>query len=103
MSEVTAASIVMLLIIVGFGWLISVFVGWLREVWRTRHLSGWEWLNVFLSAGGLVIGFVIYRPAEWWETLGASIILLGALWTPSLVVRRLIRVWRARRLKRKRP
>jgi hypothetical protein len=32
MSEVTAASIVMLLIIVWFGWLISVFVGWLREV-----------------------------------------------------------------------
>jgi len=32
MSEVTAASIVMLLIIVWFGWLISVFVGWLRGV-----------------------------------------------------------------------
>ena len=103
MSEVTVAMIVMLLIVIWFCWLISVLVGWLRHVWRTRHLNGWEWFNVYLSAGWLVIGFVIYRPAKWWETLGASILLLGALWTPSLVVRRLIQLWRARQLKRKRP
>jgi hypothetical protein len=61
------ASLALLLIIVWFCWLVSVFVGWLRHGWRKRHLRGWEWLHVYLSAGWIVLGFVICRPAEWWE------------------------------------
>jgi hypothetical protein len=97
-SEVTVATIVMLLIIVWSCWLVSVFARWLRHAWRTRHLNGWEGLALFVSAGWLALGLIIYRPAKWWETLGASIILLGAVWTLYLIIRRLFRVWRARQL-----
>src|SRR5262245_3344953 len=86
----------MLLIIVWFCWLIGVFVGWLRQAWRTRHLSGGEWIALLASAAWLVVGFVVYRPAQWWETLMASILLVGAVWTPFLVVRGVVRLWRTR-------
>ena len=95
-SELTIINIVVLLTIAWLCWLISVFARWLRHTWRTRYLGGWDILALLLSAGWFASGLMIYRPAQWWETLGASIILLGAVWTPYLVVRWLIRLWRAR-------
>jgi hypothetical protein len=94
--EVTASIIVLMIAMVWFCWLTVILVGWTRNVWRARRLSGWEWVAVLTSGACLVVGFIVYRPAYWWETLVASILLLGMVWTPILVVRWAVRKLRSR-------
>jgi len=96
MSEFTASVIALLFIIVWFCWVLSAFAGWLGRTWKARHLSGWDWFGVLASAACLVIGSIVYQPARWWETLIASIILLGMAWTPLLIARWGIQLWRVK-------
>src|SRR5262245_25361624 len=96
MSEFTASVIALLFIIIWFCWVLSAFGGWLGRTWKARHLNGWDWVGVLASAACLVIGSIVYQPARWWETLIASIILLGMAWTPLLIARWGIQLWRVK-------
>jgi len=94
LSEVTALAIAFLFVAIWCCWVLSEFVAWLSRACTARHLRRRDWAGVLASAVCFVIGFIVYQPARWWETFLASLLLLGMAWTPFLVARWVVRVWR---------